>query len=121
MAPLASGDDLFLLLSKHLRAGNMPHDFCMHTCTQKRACTNTHTTVLSLAHSLKRGSGITYLSTARDPRGHSHLGLVQVRWLEKKVQLPLPHRCVCLGLSQALAPHEAHSRHSCRGEPAHPF
>lgn len=92
----------------------MPHDFCMHTCTQKcahmHAHTHTHASNSTEPNARSKGglrSGITYLSTARDPRGHSHLGLVQVRWLEKKAQLPLPHRCVC---ARACPMHLLHTR-----------
>lgn len=78
------------------QAGNMHHDFCMHTCTRKRAHAHTHT------------------SKSTEPSARSKGGLGSGQGPERP-QPSLPHRCVCLGLSHAPAPYEAHSRHSWGG------
>lgn len=98
-----------------------------------RACTHTytHTTVLSTAPGLE-GLRTGIMFTARDPRGHSHLGLLQVKWLENKEKLwsrsRSPTSCpyftdVCTWASlPAPAQHKGSPQAHLGGDPPHlPF
>lgn len=79
MASLASGDDSFLLLSK--RGTCTMISACTHAHENTHARTHTHTSKSTEPSARSKGglgSGITYLSNARDPRGHSHLYLTGV-------------------------------------------